>query len=202
MTDNLIEKLTAMFIRFPGIGPRQARRFVYHLLRDNPENVRRLAETISQLRVHTGQCRQCYRYFTGNNQTICNLCSDQSRDKHSLMIVEKDADLETIRKTDVYAGLFFVLGGLIPVLEKKPGQRIRLTELKAGLKKLKPQEVIIALAVSDSGDATAEYLRSELAELARDLNFKISLLGRGLSTGTELEYSDYRTLDDALKNRH
>ncbi len=207
MSENIIEQLTAQFIRFPGIGPKQARRFVYHLLKQDPQQLNRLAETIKTLRNNVIQCQACFGYFTGRpaaangSNNLCAICLDHNRDRQSLMIVEKDVDLETVRKTDVYQGLFFVLGGLIPVMDKNPKQRIRVNELKNYLQKLKPQEVIIALAVNPDGDNTTDYLKKALAPIAAKLSIKISLLGRGLSTGTELEYSDQSTLDYALKNR-
>ncbi|MBI2097319.1 MAG: recombination protein RecR [Candidatus Vogelbacteria bacterium] len=199
---DVIEKLVATFLRFPGIGPRQARRFVYHLLTQNSGAVENLAKDLLALKKQIGQCQSCYRFFAATEasaQSVCDLCQDPARDSGFLMIVEKDADLEAVRKSSEYQGRFFVLGGLLPILEAEPEKKIRLRELQTRLKASPGQlkEIILALAANVEGDNTADYLQKFLAPAG----LKISVLGRGLSTGTELEYSDAATLKNALKNR-
>ena len=200
---DIIEKLVATFIRFPGIGPRQARRFVYHLLGQNSAALDNLAQDLLALKQAVSQCRSCYRFFIVNHHTaakeVCDLCLDESRDPNILMVVEKDSDLEMARKSGHYSGQFFVLGGLLPILAEQPEQKIRINPLLEKIKTAKNQwrEIIIALAVNPEGDNTNEYLQKMLAPS----KIKITILGRGLSTGTELEYSDAETLRNALKNR-
>lgn len=197
-----IEKLVSAFIRFPGVGPRQARRFVYYLLTQNAGTVEKLGEDLLELKKRIAQCRNCYRFFaaTGSRtQKVCNLCQDTTRDSSLLMIIEKDTDLEVVRKSDQYQGQFFVLGGLVPILEPEPEKKIRARELRTRLESNQSQvkEIIIALAANAEGDNTTDYLQKFLAPFG----LRISVLGRGLSTGTELEYSDAETLKNALKNR-
>jgi len=203
MMDNTIEKLTTLFTRFPGIGPRQAKRFVYFLLKNNQQNLNELAETIQSLKKNVVQCQTCFRHFTPNgNQHICKLCLDDSRDKNTLMILEKDSDLMAIEKADSYNGQFFIIGGLIPILDKlEPANRIRLAGLKKRISDNPPTEIIVALSANAEGDNTAEFLKKELKVLKEKLNFTLTVLGRGLSTGAELEYLDNDTFDNALKNR-
>lgn len=203
MADNTIEKLTTLFTRFPGIGPRQARRFVYFLLKNNQQNLNDLATTIQSLKQSVVSCESCYRYFTpnGGNQNICHICLDSSRDKQVLMVLEKDSDLSTIEKTGSYTGQYFVLGGVLPVLEKNPALRIKIEELKKYIVKHKPQEIILGLSATTEGDYTEEFLRGELKTLKEKLDFTLSVLGRGLSTGSELEYLDTDTFKNALNNR-
>ncbi len=117
------------------------------------------------------------------------------------MVVEKDIDLEAVRKAGIYDGHFFVLGGNIPILEKNPEEKVRVKELKARLAKGEVKELILALSTTSEGDYTVEYLKKVLASSFQEAKLKISTLGRGLSTGTELEYSDADTLKSALKNR-
>lgn len=199
---DIIEKLVMTFIRFPGIGPRQARRFVYHLLGQNSHTIENLAKDLLELKQSVGQCRSCFRFFINRQtapQEICDLCADGSRDGRLLMILEKDSDLEVVRKSGYYPGHFFILGGLLPILEDAPAQKIRINPLLEKVKAAKNQlrEIIIALAANPEGDNTCEYLQRALAPFG----VKITVLGRGLSTGTELEYSDADTLKNALKNR-
>jgi recombination protein RecR len=119
------------------------------------------------------------------------------------MVVEKDSDLESVKKSRVYSGQYFVFGGLVPIVEKNTKSRIRIEELKKLV--ISPKtvfgEIILAFSLSPQGNHTDEYVRAELREVAEKNKIKISSLGRGLSTGTELEYSDNDTLKNALKNR-
>jgi recombination protein RecR len=117
------------------------------------------------------------------------------------MIVEKDSDLESIRKSGVYHGKYFILGGLVPVVEKNTKSRIRIDELKKRIEKDKLEEIILAFSISPQGDHTDQYVREQINDATLKSNVKISSLGKGLSTGTELEYSDNDTLKNALKNR-
>ncbi|MEK7535800.1 MAG: toprim domain-containing protein [Patescibacteria group bacterium] len=195
---NIIDKLGELFREFPGIGPRQARRFVYFLLRQDSSYVKNLVESVGELRESVSECKSCYRFFIGKSE-LCQICTDPNSDKSILLVVEKDIDLENVRKTGKYLGQYFVLGGLLPILEKNPESRIRIHELKERLKTDKEiREVILAISTNPIGDNTVDYLRNEILKFR---NLDISTLGRGLSTGTELEYSDSTTLSYALENR-
>jgi recombination protein RecR len=197
---NIIDELTELFKEFPGIGPRQAKRFVYHLLRKNDFYVNRLVELIPELRRQTKVCKKCFRYFYSKSE-FCDLCSNKNRDSKLLMIVARDFDLENIEKTDSFNGHYFVLGGMIPVLEKDFNKYIRLKEVKnLILNSPEIEEVILAFPVNPEGDNTAEFLKKELLLIKPEI--RVSLLGRGLSTGLELEYSDKETIKNALNNRN
>lgn len=121
------------------------------------------------------------------------------------MIVSHDVDFENIEKTKFYNGYYFILGGTIPILDKNPESRIRQKELLNAIsKRLRDglEEVIIALNYNPEGENTFSYLHDLLSKIPFDSNkIRISTLGRGLSTGTELEYSDTETIKNALKNR-
>ena len=207
MNDDIINKLSEIFTRFPGVGPKQARRFVYFLLSQQQGSLNNLAHLVSELKKDIHQCELCTRFFIlGRNQSpICELCADPSRDNHLLMIVEKDIDLNNIRKLGVYNGQYAVLGGLIPILEKDPTDRIRQNALIRNIeKRIKDHslsEIIIALSVTREGDNTVDYLKS-LFRPYEERGIKVTLLGRGLSSGTEIEYTDSDTIKNALLNRH
>ena len=152
------------------------------------------------------QCKECFRFFITKNDKdkICDICGDKNIDSSTLMIVEKDSDLESIRKSRIYHGKYFILGGLVPVVEKTTKSRVRILELQEKIKKGKEnnlQEIILAFSISPQGDHTDQYVREQLKDTTEKLEIKISSLGKGLSTGTELEYSDNDTLKNALKNR-
>lgn len=200
-------KLIESFRRFPGIGPRQAKRFVYHLLVAGNAEIDQLAKNLNELKGKVARCGACQRFFPpaleGARANLCRLCADPGREDSSLMIVEKDVDLENLERAGDYAGRYFILGGLIPILEKNPLARIHWRELLGLIEKRGAvlKEIILALSASPQGDHTAEYLGRELATLTRERGIKLMVLGRGLSTGTELEYSDAETLKSALGNR-
>ena len=199
---DIVDKLTEIFKEFPGIGERQARRFVYFLMAKNPNYGENLANSILELKQNISRCNSCFRFFLNkNSNAICSICSSSTRDNETLLILEKDSDLESLEKSRVYNGKYFVLGGLVPIVEKNTLSFVHIKKLKKKIKETKPKEVILAFSLSREGDHTDFYLRNELKNLEEEINFTISSLGRGLSTGTELEYSDNETLKNALRNR-
>lgn len=193
-----IDKLTQLFEHFPGIGPRQSRRFVQYLLSAPPSLRAELAEATRALGAGSAQCKQCYRWFTKENkETICSICSNETRDKTALFVVEKDADIDNVERSG-YKGLYFVLGGTIPLGSEEPAKYIRLRELQNRVAEQGSKEIILGLSATTEGDHTREILQEKL----KGSGIKISSLGRGLSTGSELEYADPDTIAQALGNRH
>lgn len=192
-----VEELARAFERFPGIGPRQARRFVYHLLGAAPSDRSRIADLIAHIGSDVRQCSVCMRYANGSGPT-CNLCSDTSRDDGTLLIVEKDQDLQAVERAGTYKGRYFVLGGVLTLSGKgkiRERELLRLAQSKGDALK----EIILALSATSEGENTIDHLRQILLPFREKA--KITELGRGLSTGAELEYSDAETLAGALQNR-
>jgi recombination protein RecR len=203
---DIIEKLTEVFKEFPGIGERQARRFVYFLMSRNGAYNENLSGLILDLKKEVAQCKECFRFFilNKNKEKLCDICANTNVDSSVLMVVEKDSDLESIRKSRVYNGKYFILGGLVPVVEKNTKSRVRIEELKKRIESSPIPgigEIILAFSLSPQGDHTDQYVREQLKDVVEKQKIKISSLGKGLSTGTELEYSDNDTLKNALKNR-
>lgn len=214
---NPIDRLTEIFERFPGIGPRQARRFVQYLLTTNPAVRSETADLIKRLGSETKQCSRCYRWYVKGGQqgsTLkspgvkvepwCQTCSATGRDASLLFVVEKDADLDNVERSG-FKGLYFVLGGTIPLASEEPQKHVRLREL---LRRIEEdgsmgslKEVILGLSATTEGDHTRILLQEKLLPLSAGLNFKLSSLGRGLSTGSELEYADPDTIASALNSR-
>lgn len=201
---DIIDKLTEVFKEFPGIGERQARRFVYFLMSRSPAYSENLSSFILDLKKEVAQCKECFRFFILNNKKdkLCDICENVNIDSSVLMILEKDSDLESVKKSRVYNGKYFILGGLVPIVEKNTKSRVRIEELKQKISKSENlKEVILAFSLSPQGDYTDSYVREQLKDIADKQKIKVSSLGKGLSTGTELEYSDNDTLKNALKNR-
>jgi len=211
---NTIEKLTEIFKEFPGIGERQAKRFVYFLMQRNNGYTDNLFNLIKELKKNVSQCNECFKFFLLDNtsERTCEICRDANTDSSILMIVEKDSDLESVNKSKVYNGKYFILGGLVPIVEKNTNSRVRINDLIKRIQKSASadekkesgnnlKEIILAFSLNPQGNHTDFYVRNQIKELVESLGIKISSLGRGLSTGTELEYSDNDTLKNALKNR-
>lgn len=192
----MIDKLIEYFLKFPGIGPRQAKRFAYFLALQDKNFTEDLSRLISEIKKQINQCPDCFRFFEGEK---CAICSSLNRDKNILMIIEKDVDLENIERAGIYNGKYFILGGVMPLTNDK--NNLRFKELFEKVKKNspagEPKEIILALSANVEGENTAHYIE----KILEPLKIKITKLGRGLSTGTELEYSDSETIINALKNR-
>lgn len=203
---NPIERLTDLFEQFPGIGPRQARRFVQFLLNSNSSFRGDLSEAIKHLGTETAQCKLCLRWYAKGTQQngLCSICGNPSRDKTTLFVVEKDADIENVEQSN-FRGLYFVLGGTIPLASEEPERHIRLKELlkriEADASNLQLNELILGLSATTEGDHTRMLIQEKVLPISEGLNFKITSLGRGLSTGSELEYADPDTIASALSSR-
>jgi recombination protein RecR len=199
-----IDKLTEYFMNFPGIGPRQAKRFVYHLLTRDQATLADISEHIKNLKQQIKICTKCFRFFMkkNGNETLCSICSNHERNPETLLIVPRDNDLEVIEKSKSFDGLYFVLGGTLPILEKNPETRVRIRDLKKRIEAEKSliKEIILAANYNPEGENTMEYIEEELKKVVSS-DTKITHLGRGFSTGTEIEYSDAATIQNALKNR-
>lgn len=202
---NPIETLAQYFKEFPGIGERQAKRFVYFLLHKNPAYVNELGNYILSLKKSITQCPSCYLFFQGEKNSFCDTCSNSKIDQSTLLIIEKDADFESIKRSKNYNGMYFILGGLVPIVTKETPNFVRVKELlktvEERAKNNKLNEIILALSLNPQGENTDMYLRQILSPLVDKYKINIVSLGRGLSTGTELEYSDNETIKNALQNR-
>lgn len=193
-----IDELAQAFARFPGVGPRQGKRFVFFLLATAAQERTKLSELIATLGKDVHQCPECLRFFNERGAT-CNYCADTHRDDSQLLLIEKDQDLAAIERAGTYKGRYFVLGGVLTLSGKGA---IREKELIKSVDNRVPKglkEIVLALSATSEGEHTADHVR-ELLKPYRD-QVKISALGRGLATGSELEYSDAETLRAALTNR-
>lgn len=199
-----LEKLTQLFLKFPGIGSRQARRFAYFVLGTDKKFISELIEALYNAQQTASMCTRCNRLFTSTTaeKPLCAICSDTSRDAHTLLIVEKNTDVEAIEKTSHYRGTYFILGGTLPFIDQKSSVREQIKKLFniiAGESQV--TEVILGCSYTTEGEHTSAYIKKVLEPLQKKRSLNISNLGRGISTGTEIEYLDADTFEHALKNR-
>ena len=201
-----LDKLIKHFEGFPGIGGRQARRFAFHILRLPETDTNEIAELIMNLQSSVIECGRCHRYFSknGGSADICSICTNSNRDRTKLMVVERDTDIQPIERSGTYDGLYFVLGGTIPLLESKESNKLRGGALKATVDAQLTEdlkEIILGFAVNPDGENTGRYVEALLKEHIEKHTLTVTQLGRGLSTGSELEYADPETIKNALRNR-
>lgn len=202
---NPLDKLISHFEKFPGVGARQAKRFAFHILTLDAEQSTELADTIKTARVSVAECQTCHRFFNKRQiENTCSICSSNNRNHAKLLIVERDSDIQAIERAGVYDGLYFVLGGTVPLLSAQENSKLRSGALKAAVASRSENdnlsEVILGFSVNPDGENTARFVESMLKDKV-DSGLKISYLGRGLSTGSELEYADAETIKSALSNR-
>ena len=207
---NPTEKLQELFLKFPGIGPKQAARFVYFLLRQKEVYKIELAKNIEMLKDSSHICESCLRVFSklkNQENKLCSICEDDTRDSKSLMIVVKELDIDAIEKTGFYHGKYFVLGSVLPFLTEKPTDILNIRELvnlihsnlQNGDKNI--SEIIFALPATDEGENTINYLKKTLSQVVGIESVKMSTLARGLSTGLDIEYVDKNTFKEAFNHR-
>lgn len=201
-----LDKLISLFETFPGVGARQARRFAFHVLTMADNDTEELARLIKNLNATVTECQSCHRFFaTTQKETFCSICSSKNRDHTRLLVVQSDSDIQAIERAGVYDGLYFVLGGTVPLLNKTEDNTLRGGTLKATVEaRIKDDnlsEVILGFSVNPDGENTARFVESIVEPLFKESGGQISYLGRGLSTGSELEYADAETIKNALKNR-
>lgn len=120
------------------------------------------------------------------------------------MIVSNESDFESIEKSSVYNGLYFIMGGVVPILDKEPDKRIRLYKLLEYINNnAHINEIILSMSTTPDGEHTCKIIKESIQRILEinPRNMKISILGRGLSTGAEIEYADPETIRNALNNR-
>ncbi|MBU2564000.1 recombination mediator RecR [Patescibacteria group bacterium] len=189
-----IQNLIDEFAKLPSIGPRQAARFVFHLLSQPKEEIEKFSKKIDEIKKIT-HCDFCNRVTESN---VCEICKDNNRDRTSICLIEKDTDIEAIEKTKRYQGIYCIL------TENEKEQLKRLKKLIERIKKSKKElnEIVIATDATTEGETIALYAQKQLEELKKIYpELKITRLGRGLSTGSELEYMDEDTLSNAFLGR-
>jgi recombination protein RecR len=164
-----------------------------------------LGELIRTMRDTVATCPSCQRFFIKEGTAeVCAICGNHNRDNTKLTIVERDSDIDAIERSGIYDGFYFVLGGTVPLLDTQDTKKLRGGALKRLVEMRGPlglREIILAFSVNPDGENTSRYVEILLKEYIDTHDIKVSHLGRGLSTGSELEYADPETIRNAVKNR-
>lgn len=191
---NALEELTYTFSKLPGIGKKSASRITNHILKSDPSLARLLAEQLCTLHQKIHPCPVCGAYTEAE---LCSICTDSTRERSLLCVVEQAQDVQTIEASHEFQGLFHVLGGVIAPLDGIGPEQLAFASLMERLKKEPITEVIIATNPTVEGDTTALYLQ----RLLSNTNVKVTRLASGLPVGGDLEYADRLTLQRSFRGR-
>lgn len=189
-----LTKLTECFARLPGIGKKSAQRLAFHILKMPEEEAKTFASAILDAREKIGYCEVCKNI---TDTPRCAICSDESRDKTTICVVESPRDVLAIERTKEYHGLYHVLGGLISPMDGVGPESLFIKELLLRLADGDVKEVIMATNPNVEGEATAMYL----SRLLKPMGVKVSRLAYGIPVGGNLEYADEVTLYRAIEGR-
>lgn len=191
----LLEQAVQQFALLPGIGRKTALRLVLHLLRQDNEDVERLASALTTMKHEVKRCSVCHNI---SDQDICPICSDQRRDRQTVCVVENIQDVMAIENTQQYHGLYHVLGGVISPMDGIGPGDLEIQSLVDRVGEGDVKEVILALSPTMEGDTTNFYIFRKLASFG---DLRITVIARGVSVGDELEYTDEVTLGRSILNR-
>ena len=193
-SSKLIENAVEEFSSLPGVGKKTALRLVLHMLKKTPEEVKMFSSAFTKLSEGICYCKNCHNI---SDREVCNICSNSSRNKELVCVVEDIRDVMAIENTQQFKGLYHVLGGIISPMEGIGPNDLNIDTLVSKVKDGTVKELIFALSSTMEGDTTNFYLFKRL----KDIEVSISVIARGISVGDELEYADEITLGRSIVNR-
>ncbi len=195
MEQSPIDKLINDISKLPGLGRRSAQRIALFLLKNKNKNLSPLIESLNMSYQKIIECNYC-----GNidMQNPCNICSNKTRDKSTICVVEDISDLWTFEKVGFYRGLYHILGGSLSAIQGIGTDEIKLQQLLNRIEKNNIKEIILALSTTMEGQTTSFVIADKL-EKFKDLN--VTRLAQGIPMGGEVHYLDENTLNTAFKSR-
>ncbi|MFI3268055.1 MAG: recombination mediator RecR [Rikenellaceae bacterium] len=190
----LLERAVGEFSKLPGIGERTAMRLVLHLLSQPEIGVSMFANSISDFRKNIKFCSVCNNL---SDNDICPICSDNTRDKSVVCVVEHVKDVMSIEQTGKFRGVYHVLGGLISPMNGVGPSSLKIDLLTSNVVEREVKEVVLALSTSIEGETTSFFIAKKL----ENTGVQISTIARGVGFGDDLDYADDLTLMHAFNNR-
>jgi recombination protein RecR len=190
--EDVIEALRTL----PGVGPRSAERYAYYLLRAQPDNSKKLAESLEHLHSGIGYCKKTFALIP-KGQELSDLYTDPRRDKKVVAVVAEPFDVVALENTGSFHGTYHVLGGLISPIDGVGPDELTINQLVTRIDEDDVSEIILATNASVEGESTALFIQKQLGERPVTL----TRLARGLPIGVDLEYADQITLSRALEGR-
>lgn len=192
--DTPLDRLTEQFRRLPGIGIKTARKLAYYMVQQSQEQVDAFINAVRSAKETMCFCSVCFNLAS---QDPCPICSDETRDRSTICVVETPQDVMAIERSGDYRGLYHVLHGALSPLDGVGVDDLRIKELLQRLSDTDVKEIIIATDPDVEGEATALYL----ARLLKTAGIKVTRIARGLPMGGDIEYADEATLAGAVANR-
>ena len=189
-----IDDLVSELARLPTIGRKSALRLTYHLLKQPPEQSKRLAEALTTL---TDRIRSCERCFNLTEDPLCSVCSDPRRDASVVCVVEEASDISAVERTGEFRGVYHVLRGRLSPLDGVGPGDLTVAALVARVVAGGVKEVIVATNPKLEGEATALYVQEQVAPLG----VIVSRIARGMPVGGDLEYADGVTIAQSISAR-
>lgn len=190
-----LENLTEHFELLPGVGKKSAQKMAYSILKMSDEKVLSFAQSMVKVKNSIKRCKECCNF---TDKDVCDICSNSSRDKSIICVVEEPKDVSAIERTNEFNALYHVLHGVISPLNGIGPNEICIKELLKRVEKEKIKEVIMATNPTVEGEATAMYI----SKILKPLDIKVTRLAYGVPVGASLEYADEITLSRALSGRN
>lgn len=194
MTQGIIENLIAQLTKLPGIGRKSAQRLAFFILTMRPEEAKGIAEAIINVKDNARFCSTC---FNITDTDPCNICSDPSRDKNRICVVEEPSNIIAIERTRSFDGTYHVLLGALSPLDGITPDNLKINELAHRVQSDSIKEVILATNPNTKGEMTAQYI----TEIIKPFNVRITRIAYGLPIGSDIEFADEVTLSKALEGR-
>jgi recombination protein RecR len=197
ITSETLERAIEQLAKLPGMGRKSAQRLAMHLLKQEKDQVFRLAESLKDLKENILYCESC---FNITDESPCAICRSEKRIKNVICVVEDARDVYVIEKTGEFRGQYHVLGGVISPMDSIGPNEIRIKELvtRVNQSATPVDEIILALNPDAEGEATSFYINKML----KHFEVKITRIAHGIPMGTELEYIDEATLSKAFMGRN
>ena len=190
-----LTELVNQFARLPGIGKKTAQRLAYSILEQPPERAKQFADALVNARQKIHFCSVCQSL---TDLDVCQICSDERRDKSVICVVEDPRDIMAFERTREYTGVYHVLHGVISPLDNIGPDKLRIKELMTRLSDGSVKEIIMATNPTVEGEDTACYI----SRLVKPMGIKVTRLAYGIPVGGDLEYADEYTLAKALEGRN
>lgn len=194
MAQGIVENLITQFTKLPGIGRKTAQRLAFFVLTMSAEDAKGIADAITDMKEKARFCSVC---FNITDTDPCVICSDPSRDRSRICVVEEPSNILAIERTRSFNGTYHVLLGALSPLDGITPDRLKIDELVERIRHDGISEVILATNPNTKGEMTAQYI----TEVLKPLNVKITRIAYGLPIGSDIEFADEVTLTKALEGR-
>ncbi len=189
-----LEQAVEALSELPSVGKKSALRLALHLINDESEKTKRIAQSLITLKENITRCKTCNNLA---DTDTCDICLSESRRRNIICVVENVRDVMAIEDTQQYSGIYHVLGGVISPLEGIGPEDLSIQLLKDRVEQGQVDELIMGLSPTIDGETTIYYL----SKILSDTDVKISLIARGVAFGGELEYADELTIARSIQSR-